>query len=302
MKITIESLETGFIFQQDNYGKQSKPSVYELKKMGSDVGFTMQISNVHNQEVLAQGFRLEDIEVDGIIHTTYENLSAALMPILFKKGGRSGDGGTSDTIAKTIKVTLTDLGVATEQEVTPQIIADYFNSLGLVKSEKDFYIIKVIPPEPTFNFDVTGNWGLRGITDVASFQAYLENKGMTGVVITDFSLVAGRLKANVTATGTDLLLYNLEITEVEAIGIIGLQYLSLDNNQITTFNPTIVLPLGLQNLYLSSNQITDWSLSEPWANSLPNGTTTIDTRYNLSSSNGTTFKSILTGKGYTVNS
>lgn len=68
-----------------------------------------------------------------------------LNPVVSATGGGGGD---SDTVAKTIEVTLDDLEVATEEEVTPQIIADYFNSLGLVKSEKDFYIIKVTTPEP----------------------------------------------------------------------------------------------------------------------------------------------------------
>ena len=82
----------------------------------------------------------------------------------------------------------------------------------------------------------------------------------------------------------------------------GLEYLDLTSNQLTDFNPTIALPTGLQTLYLSYNEIVDWSLSETWANSLPNGTMSIGTNGNPTSSNGTTFKSILTGKGYTVNS
>ena len=338
----------------------------------------------------------------------------------------------SDTVARTINFTLEDLGVATESEITPQMVADYFNSLSLEKSENEFYILKQI----IYNFDVTANWNLTTdgdgnsspITDATSFKTWLESgwtpaqydspNSFQDVVVSDFSLVNGRLQGIVSTSGGDYFaLETLEVTDVKEISIgdyntlglginqitefnptialpTGLQYLDLtsnqitdfnptfalptglqdlylnsnqittfnptqplpsglrylylynnqittfnptqplptglqnlylssnqittfnptiplptglqnlllENNQITTFNPTQPLPTGLKNLYLNNNQITDWSLSEPWANSLPNGTTNILTYKNLTSSNGTTFKSILTGKGYAVQS
>lgn len=76
--------------------------------------------------------------------------------------------------------------------------------------------------------------------------------------------------------------------------------LDLRTNKIVSFNPNILLPTGLINLDLSDNQISDWSLSEEFANSLQNGSAGINTTDNPTSSAGTTFKSILESKGYTV--
>lgn len=226
-------------------------------------------------------------------------------------------GGKTDTVARTINFTLEDLGVATESEITPQMVADYFNSLGLEKSENEFYILKQI----VYNFDVTANWNLTTdvdgnntpVTDSNSFKTWLESgwtpeqwdspNSFQDVVVSDFNLVNGRLTANVITSGGEYFaLEGLEITQVNSVSIGDFTTLGLSSNQLTSFNPTIALPTGLQNLGLSDNQIVDWSLSEPWANSLPTGTAYIYTQNNPTSSNGTTFKSILTGKGYNVQS
>ena len=360
----------------------SYPKVYEamLDNGYSDTKIKLVGTN-RDTTPLVFSTEYTNIRVDGDSFDTALEAISRLNQIVFSKGGGSGTGGAtnvitedsdtviftgngtagnplsaesvgggtnnSDTIAKTIEVTLDDLEVATEEEVTPQIIADYFNSLGLVKSEKDFYIIKVTtpePPEPILNFfDVTGNWDLTTegdgsthapVTDAESFKTWLESGWTTeqydssnsfaDVVVSDFSLVDGRLTANVTTSGGDYFaLEGLEITQVNSVSIgdfktlglaynqlttfnptiplpTGLEKLNLSSNQITNFNPTIPLPTGLQVLDLGNNQIIDWSLSEPWANSLPTGTTYIGTEGNPTSSNGTTFESILTAKGYTV--
>ena len=82
----------------------------------------------------------------------------------------------------------------------------------------------------------------------------------------------------------------------------GLSALSILNNQISSLNSNMSLPSGLSALSILNNQISDWSLSENWANSIPNGTVIINTIGNPTSSAGTTFKSILESKGYIVNS
>ena len=77
--------------------------------------------------------------------------------------------------------------------------------------------------------------------------------------------------------------------------------LDLRVNQITDFNPDN-LPSSLQYLYLNSNQISDWSLLEPFANNIHSVVDgIIYTRGNSTSVGGTTFKTILESKGWTVN-
>ena len=55
-----------------------------------------------------------------------------------------GGGGVSiDTIATTLNITLDQLGLTSEDEVTPEILAAYINTLGLTKSETEFYIVRI---------------------------------------------------------------------------------------------------------------------------------------------------------------
>lgn len=78
----------------------------------------------------------------------------------------------------------------------------------------------------------------------------------------------------------------------------GYYYLNLSSNNLTEIADLEINPFT--NLNITNNQISDWSLSEPFAYRLPYGTATIYTSDNPTSSEGTWFKSILTGKGYTV--
>jgi hypothetical protein len=60
---------------------------------------------------------------------------------------------------------------------------------------------------PLFNFDVeNSDWSAIGVTDQASFEAYmlLHYSGMSGMVVTDFSLVNdGSIKCNIVFTPSD---------------------------------------------------------------------------------------------------
>ncbi len=108
----------------------------------------------------------------------------------------------------------------------------------------------------------------------------------------------------------------------------SLIYLYLINNQIVTFNPSIALPNSLQQLYLEYNQIVifnptlplpdsltnlqfDYNLmttagytaSEPWANAMSviPGRGEIRFNNNINSASGTNLETVLTAKGWTVN-
>ena len=121
-----------------------------------------------------------------------------------------------------------------------------------------------VEPTGPFNFDITANWSLTtpAVVDEASFKTFLESgedgdgdtNELTDVVITDFSLVGGRLRCNLSANGSDFYLAYIEVSDVNRIGnIVGLEYLGLRGNQIVTFDPSIPLPSGLTNLQLGEN-------------------------------------------------
>ena len=156
---------------------------------------------------------------------------------------------------------------------------------------------------PAFNFDVTANWNLAtpAVTNAATFKTFLESgedgdgniNNLTSVVITDFSLVSGRLKCNITAVGTELYLSYLSVTSVVGLGAIPvkniylnnnsisninsvvwstvLEYLDLGYNTITNFNPVNTLPTSLRTLVLNNNLIVNFNPS----NTLPSLTSLV---------------------------
>ena len=109
-----------------------------------------------------------------------------------------------------------------------------------------------------YNFDATSsNWGT--IVSASSFKTLLESRsGETTNTITNFSLVSGRLRCNITNV-LQLNLYELNITNVNFVSVSGLQYLDFGGNQIVTFNPTIALPTSLQTLFLYNNSIVTFN-------------------------------------------
>ncbi len=134
------------------------------------------------------------------------------------------------------------------------VIQDYLN--GLCCPE----------PEVTYNFDVdSSDWAGVGITDKASFESVLE-------VTTDNFLLAGdNIKANILTTTSNILsLESLSVTNVNYITVSGLLELNLNDNQIVTFNPSIVLPSSLLELVLSANQIVTFNPTIALPSSLQN--------------------------------
>ena len=87
---------------------------------------------------------------------------------------------------------------------------------------------------------------------------------------------------------------------------IGLKYLYLSGNQLTLLNPSIPFPVSLRHLEISNNQFTNagYSASEPWANAMTyianRGAIISFNNSNTNSINGTSLKSILMSKGWTI--
>lgn len=101
IKITIQTVADANSFKIKEYPSEffeSKTKSYELYRNknsnadGNKILFSAR--NVNSGEYLFSNVAVEEVEVDGVTYSTYENLSAVLTPILFKKGGGTGGGGT----------------------------------------------------------------------------------------------------------------------------------------------------------------------------------------------------------------
>lgn len=187
------------------------------------------------------------------------------------------------------------------------------------KSDKPIEPPADLPPLGNRNFRLKHNWEFMGITDETSFRAWLDadepqeyapkykiyNQYQGGYAvatytISDFVIIGDILMCTINGDGDYFGFNQLYISDFSAIVLPNItKTLKLGNNLMTVINPIVPLPTTLQTLQVN-NQISDWSLSESWANSLPNGFATMYFQFNKSSPNGTNFKAILESKGYTV--
>lgn len=157
-----------------------------------------------------------------------------------------------------------------------------------------------------YNFWVFADWTALGVTNQATFIAWVEaNSGYTVDSVSDFNLVGTELKCNIAASGDSSLIFESQgITEVKAIGngFDGLKDIVLTNNSLTTFNLILPLPSGLLALNLQNNNISNWGLSLPWINAQPAFTDpcTILTSGNPTSAVGTAFETAANLKNATI--
>lgn len=102
IKITIQTVADANSFKIKEYPSEffeSKTKSYELYRNknsnadGNKILFSAR--NVNSGEYLFSNVAVEEVAVDGVTYPNYENLSSVLTPILFKKGGGTGGGGTS---------------------------------------------------------------------------------------------------------------------------------------------------------------------------------------------------------------
>jgi len=111
-------------------------------------------------------------------------------------------------------------------------------------------------PTNTFNFDVTADWSLTtpNVVDETSFRTFLESgedgdgdsMNLVDVVITDFSLIDGRLRCNLSATGELLTIQETDITSIISLGnITNLESITISNNIITE------IPIDIFSQYTS---------------------------------------------------
>jgi hypothetical protein len=114
----------------------------------------------------------------------------------------------------------------------------------------------------SYNFDAdSSDWAAVGVTDQASFNSIFN------VTTDNFILNGNNIKANI--TGDNFFFYvfnggNKNITNFNYLTSNTLfNVLSLNDNNIVDFNPTIALPNIIQSIALNNNQIVDFNPSIP---------------------------------------
>lgn len=153
-KIIIQSNgDDSFKYKKDYFTEMEvKPKNYELRKIyrSTDPGdFHVQARHVYQNEILFDE-PIDNISVDGTVYVTYEALSGVLTPILFKKGGGTGGGGTG-RFANDIPVSLSGgktVGKYVDGTLIPAAGKTYEEVLNMIANEtKDASIVA-----PSFGF------------------------------------------------------------------------------------------------------------------------------------------------------
>lgn len=241
----------------------------------------------------------------------------------------------SDTVARTIDVTLSDLGVTTEDEVTPLVVASYYNSLGLTKSAKEFFIIQLVEaPLPTL--DIEGDFASAGIVDYESWLEFTSSSDDTGIPMTDFRLLGNRITGNLLLDQTILPFYSgiqaarLGLTKInrlvsDTVTQLGVEYCDITTTLGTENLPAleyiainqslvnkiegIIITENLRSIQLIGNQLTAESFANAmeWVDSIDSiNPETRELSIVLEDNPGVTspeyniFKSALEAKGYNV--
>lgn len=81
-----------FFLSKDNVNFVAYPKIYELAFVNNQV----RCSHIFNGKLLFHKLKVENIDVDGIVHETFENLSAILTPLLFINLSCNSNGGIFD--------------------------------------------------------------------------------------------------------------------------------------------------------------------------------------------------------------
>ena len=159
---------------------------------------------------------------------------------------------------------------------------------------------------PTYNFDVTfSTLSNNGISDQASFEAFLSNYGFTNLTVSDFLINGLQILAKIYSDVTWVDLNNKDIAIVNKIGYLpNLTSLDLSINQLPYFNPSVVLSSDITLLNLQDNLIDNsgYTAMELWANAQPAFTSTCVVNFinNIDSVSGTNLEAILISKNCNV--
>lgn len=108
IKLIIQSVGNADVFKIKNKKTfnrfETYPRVYQLEKIATSTteedDYEILIRHIYNKnDILFDNCLINEVEVNGNIYNTYEELSDVLSKILFKKGGSTGSGGTGSLTA-----------------------------------------------------------------------------------------------------------------------------------------------------------------------------------------------------------
>jgi len=121
--ITIQSVSGADYFKIKEAPAEffdSKAKHYELSRNSvfnqDSEKILVSARNIANRDYLFSNVAVESIEVDGEVYSSFEDLADVLAPILFKKGGGTGGGGTGSV---TVIAPLTGNGNDTPLSINP---------------------------------------------------------------------------------------------------------------------------------------------------------------------------------------
>ncbi|WP_374440645.1 hypothetical protein [Epilithonimonas sp.] len=181
--ITIQSVPDADYFKFKQAPAEffdSKAKHYELYRnsASNEDSETLLVSarNVTNRDYLFSNVAVESIEVDGEVYGSFEDLADVLAPILFKKGGGTGGGGTGNVwetdlfLAYPLGKYSAGMTVATTGKTNEEIIRDaYQGVLDAVIVNPSFSLIRdnisniVAELGSTVNINLTGTYNPGGI-------------------------------------------------------------------------------------------------------------------------------------------
>ena len=231
-----------------------------------------------------------------------------------------------NNIVRTLEIPNTSLsGVGgIEQQICDYILALPPEQRTIAETDSKWNVV-VFEPKLGYIDLTSSDWG--ELTTASAWESQFLSVDGNIANVSNFTLENGRVRFNVETDILELDLSSLYITDVGVIDIGGLLQLYLNDNQLTSFDPSIALPSGLLYLDLNDNQLTSFDPSialpsellhlelgenqlttisytnaEAWANAQPAFTNLCNVYFgnNINSITGTNLESILLTKNCTI--
>ncbi|TPG41969.1 hypothetical protein [Flavobacterium pectinovorum] len=150
------------------------------------------------------------------------------------------------------------------------------NNVALLAVVKDISLAILTLTWANIDTDIS-SFGISDKYDLVQWKNYFSSRLSSGVLYSlDVTENTIRFKFQNSVSINQVNLWNMRLMDIELENFEQLDYLGLDNNNLTSFNPSIPLPGTLTHLGLSGNQLTDFSPTLP----LPYSLQTLEIRNN----------------------